>query len=101
MPAEKNFENRIKRYLDSKGVWYVKYFSNGFTRRGVPDLLCCVKGIFLAIEVKAEGGKVSEFQVRELERIELSGGVGLVLYPHEFDWFKNMIERLLEGDKCK
>lgn len=99
MAAEKNFENKIKRYLDSKGVWYVKYFSNGFTRRGVPDLLCCVNGVFLAIEVKAEGGKMSEFQEREIYKINNAGGIAGVLYPHEFEQFKELIEKLLEVNK--
>lgn len=99
MAQEKNFENRIKRYLASKGIWYVKFFGNAFTRAGVPDLLCCVNGQFLAIEVKAENGKLSELQRLEIAKIVEAGGLGIVLYPNMFDWFKDYIEKLMEGDK--
>lgn len=26
MAAEKNFENRVKKYLEEKGCWYIKYW---------------------------------------------------------------------------
>lgn len=95
MAAEKNFENRIKRYLDDKGIWYVKFFANGFTRRGVPDLLCCVNGKFVAVEVKAQDGHPTDLQVREQKRIMKAGGVAVIVYPSGFDKFKELIEKLL------
>lgn len=33
---EKNFENRIKKYLESKGAWFVKFFANAYTSSGIP-----------------------------------------------------------------
>jgi Holliday junction resolvase len=95
MAAEKNFENKIKNYLKEKGIWYVKYFANGFTRRGVPDLLCCVNGKFVAVEVKAQNGHPSELQVYEQKSIMRAGGVAVILYPSGFDKFKKMIEEML------
>lgn len=95
MAAEKDFENRIKRYLSSKGIWYVKYFANGFTKKGIPDLLCCVNGRFVAVEVKAENGRATPLQLKCIERIKESGGVALVLYPSDFEEFKELIESML------
>ena len=97
MAAEKNFENRIKKYLKDKGCWYVKYFANEFTRSGVPDILACVNGYFVAIEVKAPKGKPSDLQLWNIEQINKSGGIGIVLYPDKFDKFKEMVEYLLKG----
>jgi Holliday junction resolvase len=96
MTPEKRFENKIKSYLDSKGIWHVKFFANAFTRAGIPDLLCCVNGHFLAIEVKAEKGRPSELQKRELAKIAEAGGKGIVLYPEHFEWFKEYIDKLME-----
>ena len=99
MAAEKQFENKVKAYLKEQGCWFVKYWSgnaqNGkkFTKDGVPDLLVCWKGYFLGIELKAEGGKVSELQQWNLDQIDKAGGIGIVLYPHDFEEFKNFIER--------
>lgn len=52
MGLEKRFENKVRRWIKSQGGWSVKFFANGYTRRGVPDLLSCIKGRFVAIEVK-------------------------------------------------
>ena len=38
MAEEKNFENRVKQWLRSKGCYVVKYYGCGGTRAGVPDL---------------------------------------------------------------
>lgn len=93
---EKRFENKIKRYLDSKGIWYVKFFANAFTRSGIPDILCCVNGKFVSIEVKAETGRLSDLQMIEMERICKSGGIALCIRPSQFDWLKNKIEVMLD-----
>lgn len=92
--AEKNFENKIKKYLDSKGCWYVKFFANAFTKAGIPDLLCCVNGHFLAIEVKAENGKPSELQRLNIDKIRHSGGQAIILRPSQFDSFCKLVEAL-------
>lgn len=36
MGEEKNFENRIKLWLKSKGIWYVKFWGGLYTRSGIP-----------------------------------------------------------------
>ena len=92
---EKQFENKIKKYLDSKGCWYVKYFANAFTRKGIPDILACVNGRFLAIEVKADRGKPSELQLYERDKIIEAGGIAMILHPNGFEAFKLLVEDLL------
>ena len=96
MAGEKNFENKIKKFLKENGCWHVKYFANRNTRAGVPDLLACVNGYFVAIEVKAENGKPSELQLWNVEQIRKAGGIAIVLYPDQFDQFKSLIEFLKE-----
>jgi len=50
------------------------------SRRGIPDLVCCVKGVFLAIEVKTEGGNLTKLQAHELRRIGKAGGHAYTIY---------------------
>jgi len=93
--AEKQFENKIKAYLKNKGVWYIKYWGGGgFTKAGIPDILCCYKGRFIAIEVKAPNGKASELQLFNLKKIEEAGGKAFLLYPKDFEDFKKWMEEL-------
>ena len=47
MAAEKQFENKVKKYLAERNDWYLKYWGGGgFTKSGVPDLIVCDKGLF-------------------------------------------------------
>ena len=94
MAEEKRFENQVKQYLDSIGAWYLKTISNGYQRAGIPDLLICYKGRFLGVELKAKKGKATPLQKYELKQIRQSGGLAFVLYPDDFDWFKQLMEGL-------
>lgn len=95
MAAEKTFENKVKKFLDAEGCYYVKYWGGGyFTRSGVPDLLVCVNGHFLGIELKAQTGKPSRLQLLNIEQIKKAGGRAIKLYPDDFEMFKNLIKDL-------
>ena len=94
MAEEKRFEQKIKNFLKSQNCYYVKYFGCGFSRAGVPDILACVNGHFLAIEVKAERGRVSELQRINIEHINNCGGVALVVKPSNFEELKQIIFKL-------
>lgn len=88
---EKEFENKIKKFLKEQGCYFVKYFGCGFTQAGVPDLLVCCNGRFVAIEVKAENGRVSELQKHNIQEIKQAGGIALSVKPSEFDNLKKLI----------
>ena len=92
---EKIFENKIKKYLRSKGCYVVKFFANSFTKVGVPDLICTVNGYFLAIEVKAQDGHPSELQLHNVEQIRKAGGFAYVVYPSGWERLKAIIDGLL------
>lgn len=93
---EKLFEQRIKKYLDGIGAWYLKTYSNGVQRAGIPDLLICVNGHFVAVEVKAENGKPSALQIWNIDKIREAGGIAIVLYPDGFNEFKRLMVKLSE-----
>ena len=95
MASEKTFENNVKKFLDEQGCWFVKYWGGGeFTKAGIPDILCCCNGWFLGIEVKAQNGKPSALQIHNLKKIDDAGGFGVLLYPKDFELFKELIESL-------
>lgn len=94
MAQEKNFEQRVKNFLEAENCWFVKFFANAYTKAGVPDLLVCCNGYFLGVELKAPNGKPSELQKWNIEKIKAAGGIGVVLYPKDFDDFKDLIHQL-------
>ena len=97
---EKLFENRIKNYLDSKGNWYVKFFAHGMTRKGVPDILCSMKGKFVGIEVKSEVGKPSLLQIRNIDLIQEDGGYCVCVRPSQMDELKEFIDNPSKDKEC-
>lgn len=94
MGPEKTFENKIKSFIVDQGGWQVKFFANGYTKSGIPDILACINGYFVGIEVKAQNGKPSDLQIHHCEKIRKSGGFAFVLYPSGFEDFKNFVEGL-------
>jgi len=98
MGPEKTFETKIKNYLKAEGAYFVKYFANGFTKKGIPDILACINGYFIGIEVKADSGHPSELQIHNVEEIRKSGGFAFIVYPSGFEKLKNFIEDL-KNDK--
>jgi Holliday junction resolvase len=83
MLTEKQIENKIKRLLADRGAYYFKHFGCKFSKAGVPDLIACLGGRFVAIEVKREDGKLSELQKINLQQINNAGGIGIVVQSVE------------------
>lgn len=99
MASEKNYENKIKKFLQERGHWFIKYWAGSqYTKSGIPDLLCCVNGYFLAIEVKGKGGRVSPLQRHQIQQIIKAGGDAMVSYPEDWEDLKAFI-LFLEGSK--
>ena len=94
MGLEKNYENKIKKYINERG-YCVKYHGNAYSTNGTPDILACIKGHFLAIEVKAPEGKPSELQLAKIDEIRKAGGFAYVVYPSGWFKLKDIIDGLL------
>ena len=99
MATEKNFENKVKDFLKEQGCWFIKYWGGGqFTKEGIPDILCCCNGWFMGIEIKAPLGRPSPLQIHNLKKIDEAGGFGVLLYPKDFDTFKNLVRCVKDYD---
>ena len=93
--AEKIFETKVKAFLKKEGVWHLKYWGGGgFTKSGIPDILACVNGIFVGIELKATNGRPSALQLYNIDEIRRSGGIAMVLYPNDYCKFMRLIKTL-------
>lgn len=86
---EQQIQKKIIQTLEAKGAYTVKVVSA--TKTGVPDIICCYKGIFIAIEVKTPKTKtnVSKLQEYNLKLIQQAGGLSLVA------WDVQQVEELL------
>lgn len=109
MAGEKSFENRLKKWLESEGIYplghpedkmtvppcgfYEKRWGGSrYVKSGLPDMRITVKGIALEVELKATNGTPSELQKRNLKQINGSNGFGFILYPEGFEAFKTIVK---------
>jgi len=51
-------------------------------KRGDPDRIICLKGDFLALELKIEGGRTETLQLLKLLEIRKAGGKAFLVYPY-------------------
>jgi len=74
---EKKVQAEIIKYLKEQGIYYAKTMR--MSMNGVPDILCCIDGHFVGIEVKAEGKReeITPLQTENLADIRLSKGYGM------------------------
>jgi Holliday junction resolvase len=76
---EKKVKDKVVKILKENEVYYFFPATYGMGRSGVPDIICCVNGRFLAIECKAGDNKPTVLQQRELKAIADAGGSALVV----------------------
>jgi len=76
---EKKVKNKVVEILKAHGVYFFFPATYGMGRGGVPDIICCYRGKFLAIECKAGAGKTTALQDRELDLIKKAGGLQMVV----------------------
>ena len=112
---EKQFENRVKHFFHSVGIypagypeqkmeaeprgWYFKVWGGGFQKAGIPDLILNLEGVFIAIEVKSQDGSPTEIQDLNIDRIRETLGEAFILYPSGFEQFQRFINRLIMPPK--
>jgi Holliday junction resolvase len=85
MTPEAKTKKHVKEMLLERGIYHFFPPANGYGRAGIPDIICCVRGDFLAIECKAGKGRTTALQDREMDRIREAGGYALVVYDCEED----------------
>lgn len=54
-----------------------------YQKAGVPDIIACLNGRFVGIEVKRPGGVISPLQQYNIDEIHKSGGEAFVAYSFE------------------
>lgn len=64
------------------------------SRRGIPDLIACVKGHFVGIEVKMEHGKLTALQRHEISCINKANGTAVTIYGKDQEILNGLIKML-------
>lgn len=111
MAAEKTFEEKLKKWLESQGIyslgtarqdmvadpcgyWEKRWGGGKFVKAGLPDMHIVVNGISIDVELKAPNGRPSELQKQKVNQIDDSGCMAVVLFPKDFEKFKKLITHI-------
>lgn len=73
---EKTITNQILKYLKSLPECFAfKEHGGLYGTSGIPDIIVCYKGKFVAFEVKTEKGKLSKLQEMTIAKIQKANGM--------------------------
>ncbi len=95
---ESKVKASVVKLLNKYGVYYFFVPANGYGRAGVPDIVCCADGKFLAIECKAGTGKTTALQDREIEKIQSAKGHAIVARETNLDMVELLIQELIRHE---
>jgi len=93
---EAKVKDQVVAYLKAEGVYYFFPATHGYGRSGVPDIVACVNGRFLAVECKAGTNKPTALQVREIEAIRRCNGVAVVANEENWDMVRGLVRNMKE-----
>jgi hypothetical protein len=93
-------KRKVSAWLDlnMSGHWRVMPRGGPFGKIGCPDILICWRGIFVAIEIKAENGVVAAAQLVQLKLIQAAGGVAAVVRGFDVQRLEAIKQQVLS--KC-
>ena len=77
MTKEQDIQTSIMNYISSIGGLPLKFNNIGiYAKAGVSDIIACIKGRFVAIEVKRPGKKPTQLQENFIKAVNTVGGLG-------------------------
>ena len=85
-------KKHVKKLLDEMGIYHFSPFQAGMGRAGIPDIIACYNGLFLAIECKAGKGKTTALQERELNAIRTAKGLAFVINEDNMNNLKELLQ---------
>lgn len=95
MTPEGVVKQKVRDILDARGVWYVMPVSAGYGKHGIPDVIACVRGRFMGVEVKRRGKEPTMRQQIILHEIENSDGYAFVAKPETLAEFVELVDEII------
>lgn len=89
---ESKVKANVRKLLDTLKIYHFMPPANGFGRAGIPDIIGCMDGHFIAIECKAGKGTTTALQDRELNAILNAGGTVFIAREHNLYDLKLLLE---------
>jgi len=89
---EAKVKARLKKQLDEMGIYHFSPYQAGMGRAGVPDVIGCYQGRFVAFECKAGNNKPTALQEREMNAIRTAKGLAFVINEENVNQLKELLQ---------
>jgi hypothetical protein len=93
---EKTVENKIKDYLFQHGIYHFKVHGSKFMPSGIADIISCVNGRFVGIEVKRPGAKNEQSEQQKIHQRNVIKSGGIYILADCLEDVTNVVEPLLK-----
>ena len=94
LTPEKKVKDKCVKLLKAYDVYYFFPATHGYGRSGVPDIICCIAGKFVAIECKAGDNKPTALQEKEMADIRKQGGIAVVINESNLTLLERLLKKL-------
>lgn len=94
---EKKVKNKVVSILKEVGAYHFYPVASGYGSAGIPDLVACIRGRFIGIECKANGGVPTALQTKNLMTIVDNGGYSFLVDETSTGALKLMLLEIAEG----
>lgn len=92
MTPEGKVKERVKKLLKENDVFFFMPKGSTYGTQGIPDIICCIRGMFIGIETKAGHGVPTAMQKEQMHRIVEHGGYTFCINEDNFDVLQEWIE---------
>ena len=97
MTPEAKVKKKVVDVIKKNGAYYFFPATGGYGRSGVPDIVCCYRGYFVAIECKAGNNKPTPLQEAEMAKIREAQGFVLVVNETNIEDVAVVFDRIDKG----
>ena len=97
MTPEAKVKKKVVDVIKKYGAYYFFPATGGYGRSGVPDVVCCYRGMFVAIECKAGSNKPTPLQEAEMQKIRQAQGFVLVVNETNITEVAVVFDRIDKG----
>lgn len=88
---EKKVKDKVKKLLAEHGAYHFMPATHGYGSSGIPDIAACLHGRFIGIECKANGGKPTALQLKNLRELSSAGGIAVLVDENGLENFNALL----------
>ena len=63
---------------EGQPIKFIKIWGGGYQKAGIPDLICCINGIYFEVELGSSTGRPTELQKHNIKLTNAANGIGII-----------------------